>query len=325
MKAFLFGAGSSCGTVGAPTSANFGSELGCLDPDWPIHYPAIRKVVKHLDLSPDKWGLEEVWSCIDFSSKLQEAIPDALVGPCYSPELKKALLKIYGTRLDVLADGLPISADYTLGSLFTNEVVAGDVLVSFNYDTVVERVAIRFGQSLRAPGMADLGSHVTTVKPHGSTSWTMDRSSGSTDWCTASGDPRLVSLTPRDIDCGREPLVLGTVPMKSELIQEVQDAGGFPSISRTIARQWRAVVEAVREADSMIAVGYSFPKEDHYVRFLIEEGLRRRKGPPKVEFYELPKSACKVKREIMNIMTRVYGPHVSSPVFRGPVTRPIDT
>jgi hypothetical protein len=329
MKAFLFGAGSSCGTVGAPTSACFGRTLNEIDQNWQQNYPAVLAVVKHLGLPLEGWGLEEVWSCIDFTAKLCEAIPDAQAGPEVSPQLKKALLKVYGRRLDKKADCLPMSEGYTLGYLFANEVTDGDVLVSFNYDTVVERLYERFGRPLRTAGIAGPDSGVTLVKPHGSTSWTMDLTEKTLEWHTSWGCPLLDSLEPEDVDDGREPLVLGTVPIKSELIEQVQDCGGFDCIFDTVVRQWKAVVNAVRDADSLIVVGYSFPKEDHYGRFLIEEAFRLRKRmgkfAPTVEFYELPECRETWAAQVEGLMARVFGPNVSRPVFRGTVTRPSDT
>lgn len=329
MKAFLFGAGSTCGTAGAPIAADFGAELAFLDPDWPVHYPAIHTVVKHLGLPLDRWGLEEVWSCIDFTSKLHRAIPDARNDPGESPQLKKALLKVFGKRLDEFTNRHEVTEEFTLGYLLRREVADDDCLVSFNYDTVMERVAKQSDRRLRVAGIASTDPGAILVKPHGSTSWAMNLSKYTLDWHSSRGGPRLDSLGLEDVDARVEPLLLGTVPIKSELIREVQCVGGFLRIFKTIMQQWRAVVAAVRHADSLIAVGYGFPKEDHYGRFLIEEGLRLRKADkmaaPKVEFYELPKYACKRKAEITGVVSKVFGPHISQPVFRGPVTRPIDT
>ncbi len=324
MKAFLFGAGATCGTLGAPISAHFGRELNKIDHNWQQNYPAIVAVVKHLGLPPDKWGLEEVWSCIDFTAKLHQAIPGAQPDLDESPQLKKALLKVYGKRLDELADRCLQTEDYTLGHLLKNEVGNGDVLVSFNYDTVVERLARLFDRSLRVAGIASTDPSATLVKPHGSTSWAMDFSERWVDWYSGSGVPRLNSLASEEVTVDREPLLLGTVPIKSELILEVQDCGGFHCVFETILRQWRSVVEAVRDADSLIAVGYGFPKEDHYGRFLIQEGLRLRKAKgkdaPKIEFYELRRARYKRSREIMDLVAVVYGSATPIPKYRDKVT-----
>ena len=60
-----------------------------------------------------------------------------------------------------------------------------------------------------------------------------------------------------------------------------------PRFFQTIARQWRALVEAIRDADSVVIVGYSFPQEDQYGRFLLKEGIRLRSSELTVEFFRV--------------------------------------
>lgn len=107
MKAFIFGAGSSCGTVNAPVAARFGCALNAIDGSWQASYPALLQVVQHLNLPPDNWGLEPVWSCMDYYAKLREAIGTAPPWAKESPQLRKALLKVYGQRCDQQAEQLP--------------------------------------------------------------------------------------------------------------------------------------------------------------------------------------------------------------------------
>lgn len=231
---------------------------------------------------------------------------------------------MYGRRCDRAADRLPLTDNYTLGTLLRNELTDGDVLISFNYDTIAERLARRFGRRIQSAQTNRNKKAIVLAKPHGSTSWTMDFSNFSVISASANGGPLLDSLKPKDVDANREPLLLGAVPIKSELIREVQAFLGCPDgqswfgVFETITRQWRAVVEAIRDADAAIIVGYSFPREDHYGRFLIQEGMRLRSSRPTIEFFELEDKASDRAKEMMD----AFKGHLQKLIFRGKVVPP---
>ena len=155
------------------------------------------------------------------------------------------------------------------------------------------------------------------AKPHGSTSWMLDLNCDPKRVISASnhGEVLLNSLEPMDVDRCREPLVLGAVPIKSELIREVQDFCGSPQVFQTIARQWRTVVEAIRDADSVVVVGYSFPQGDEYGRFLLQEGMRLRNSRLSVEFFELQNKKCEREKAIKSAFDSL----VKNLVYRGKV------
>jgi hypothetical protein len=299
MKAFLFGAGASKGSLESlvvPIAREFGEVLCQVRPAWRTEYPAILKAIEHLRLNDAAWSLEPVWSCIDWYAKLQGALPLPRPWTNEGPQIKKALLAVFGTRCDK-ADA-QVHRDSTIAKLLRDEMVPGDVLISFNYDTIAERVAKQEGKILWS---SPTGGHgIKFAKPHGSTSWTMDLRSSSVTYQGTDGHPLLDSLSAADVDCGREPLLLGAVPIKSELIKEVQACGGTPGIFDAVSVQWRAVVEAIRDASTVVVVGYSFPPEDIYGRFLIQEGLRLRggRGDLRVEFFELDRFRTDRENEI---------------------------
>lgn len=330
MKVFFIGAGASKGTFHStgtpvPVAAEFGKALQDIDHQWPFHYPALFKIVEHLDLPLANWGLEPVWTCMDYYAKLQEAIPQSSAWSDESPQMKKALLEVYGKRCDDAADQLPLTDRYTLGQLIKNELNPGDILISFNYDTIVERLACRFGHTLLSVEAQEQERRkgITLAKPHGSTSWTLDlnkivRRSPQCVIAVEENDRVLLkSLKPTDVDQGREPLVLGAVPIKSELIREVQVELHDESrpVFDTIVRQWRTVVEAIRAAASLVVVGYSFPQEDQYGRFLLKEGMRLRESSLTVEFFELEDKISERGEAILD----VFGSRVENLVYRGAV------
>lgn len=306
MKVFLLGAGASRGSLSnlcIPVADKFGQGLAEVCPGWKHEYPALLRVVEHLHLHLDSWPLEPVWSCIDWYAKLQPALPLPKPWENESRQIKKALLAVYGTRCDDAAN--QVRDDSTLAQLFQNEVQKGDVLISFNYDTIAERIAQRYGRQLSStPRGTD---DVVFAKPHGSTSWTLDLCSKTVAWLSPDGSPLLPSLSATDVDCGREPLLLGTVPIKSELIREVQERCGTVGVFDAISTQWRTVVEAIRDADTLVVVGYSFPVEDRYGRFLVQEGLRLRTRDLRIEFFEVEDMAANRAREIFDAYSTRFG------------------
>ena len=308
-----------------PVAVEFGKALQAVNPEWRDNYPALSEIVNHLGLSPNDWSLEPIWTCMDYYAKLEKAIPNLRNWSGESPEMKKALLEVYGRRCDDVADQLPLTDSYTLGQLIKNELNPGDILISFNYDTIVERLARRFGYTLLSVDAQEQERRkgITLAKPHGSTSWTLDLNKivrRSPQCVIAAGENDgvlLKSLESTGVDQGREPLVLGAVPIKSELIREVQVKLHDESrpVFDTIIRQWRIVAEAIRDADSVVVVGYSFPQEDQYGRFLLKEGIRFRSSELTVEFFELEDRRSEREEAIQD----VFGSRVENLVYRGAV------
>lgn len=314
MKVFLFGAGASAGSIPQiPVARGFGAVLsqhGGLKT-----FPAISKAVDHLKCPRNDFPLDKVWTCLDFYAKLEDALPSAKPWRNDGPDIKRAILRVYGKRCDRLAKRLPRSTSYTLGRLMKNEVSSGDLLVSFNYDTLIERLAIRFGHKLCAASHARGRDSVLLSKPHGSASWTMDLNSRKVTWHEHDGSPKLDSLREDEVKRRREPLVLGAVPIKSELIREVQC--GFPEIFEVVTRQWKAVVDALKKSNTVVVVGYSFPQEDLYGRFMFAEAMRYRKSNLRVQYFELPELASERCKAIVD----VFQHRISRLEYRGPVEK----
>jgi hypothetical protein len=113
-----------------------------------------------------------------------------------------------------------------------------------------------------------------------------------------------------------DPFVLGALPIKSELLREVQTCYSPGEIVfKVIMHQWQVVVDAVRDVDELVVVGYSFPKEDLYGRFLFQEGLRERRAEPirRVEYYN-------TSAESGTSILEVFGAEDTEVVWKGPVT-----
>jgi len=96
---------------------------------------------------------------------------------------------------------------------------------------------------------------------------------------------------------------LGAVPIKSELIQEVQEWHTVPIVFNVIRAQWRAVQSAISDANKLVVLGYSFPPEDTYGRFFFREGMLARQGRLlRVEYYAMRQSADKIGASILEAL-----------------------
>ena len=287
-----------------PVAAKFGEQLECSSPSWQSQFPNLKKVVQHLGHDLRELSLEDLWTCIDYYYKLAQqpggALPFAGWIPDAELELKKALLLAYGSRCDKEAKTLRLDQQFTLNDLLAG-VGPGDILISFNYDTLVERLAGRKGRDLRTFCHELRGDLVNFAKPHGSVSWCLDHDLRSVLYRHPDGAPRLDSMLETDVSPRKTPLLLGAVPIKSELIREVQVLYDVPEVFQVVMAQWKAIIEAVRHADELIVVGYSFPKEDQYGRFLFHEAIRGRDPQKrlKVEYYETPEKDADVAKAIL--------------------------
>jgi hypothetical protein len=247
-----------------------------------------------------------VWTRIDYYSKLS-----CVLGPApyedASRELHSALLDAYSLTNDERAV-LESGAECTLKTIL-DPLGPGDDLISFNWDTAAERVAKRLNLDLVAAPNARAAASVRLIKPHGSLSWRHCAKTPGSPICDVrwsdSGAPRLEPMDRSDVvshDGGPgahfcEPLVLGAVPIKSELLGEIQEPK-HPSVHRTIVDQWREAVHAIMHASKLVVAGYGFPPEDAYGHFLFREAVRRRHEPLPIAYYSLPQDRGNVEASL---------------------------
>jgi hypothetical protein len=323
--AYFFGAGCSFGTLEhhkrryPPIGADFGSQLAeRLGENLEKQYPTLAQVAGHLGRPLQDIGLEELWTCIDYHAKFQAAFRTMWEprGKVIS-ELKSALLLLYGSTCASVAKNLCLQEKYTLSEIIQS-VIAGDTLVSFNYDTVVEWLCHKAGKRLFHRSAPD-ATVIRFAKPHGSASWNLQPYERSNRIVELDGEPLREPLDYNDAKMRKvDPLVLGAVPLKSELISEVQERYGSRRVYDVILSQWRAVADSIRDADRLVVLGYSFPAEDTYGRFFYQEAMseRRQRGRAElqVEYY----AKCEHKGSIACAILSAL-PGVSSVRFRGKV------
>jgi hypothetical protein len=305
VKLFIFGAGATYGTLGRRGVKGFGRELAGSVPNWrtnPLYNaltPYAEAGLKKGEPNADNWDLDVAWTHLDYFAKLRRGL-DAL-GLVFddgsaSLAIHRAAAAVYGP-LDhaYLANAWRNAVSFTLRDIL-KEAAAGDVVVSFNWDVLIEHLLVRHrlhgttARLVQAPH--ELGGEVVTlVKPHGSLSWgrAFPHEGDAPDFLPGP-NPLLDPMLPADISDQKQPLLLGAVPIKSELLKEVQWRHTF--VHRRIMDQWSVLCRALRDAEEVQAVGYGFPSEDQYGLFMLREAARRRSAACRVVLYEVPGRRC---------------------------------
>jgi hypothetical protein len=311
---FIVGSGCSRGTLGGnadcpPVAQDFVKELEARA-RWMSDYPELSKVIAHLRRTHDNVGLEELWTCIDLHTKFPEVFPISWKPRGVITELKSALVRMYGRHCDQLSERIPPSDTCTIVAEVANKIQAGDTLVSFNYDTLIERVVKNIGSVPMRHGMHLEPGTIRFAKPHGSTSWSIQ----DLGYSVTNGAPIVDSLGHEEVENGVDPLLLGAVPLKSELIFEVQEYYRSRRVFEVVREHWRTVAKAVATATRIVVLGYSFPKEDIYGRFFFHEGNSMRNDE-----LSLSIDAFSLSDEIVTTVKKLF-PMASSICFKGPVT-----
>lgn len=244
-------------------------------------YPSWRHDYSHLNQAVLKCGssnLDRIWTHIDLFAKFPQALGPNPYGPDISGQLRKALLRAYSLNDEVneLVNGPKIHGDFKLKHVLRG-LRPGDAIVSFNWDTAAERIAEKLDVRLVvAAGPHVDPDRVNLIKPHGSLSWEDQGEHRPILWRDQdSSKPRVKPMEVERVHNGEylQPLVLGAVPIKDELIKETQPN---KELAAVILGQLSAMFDAVSRATEITVVGYTFPPEDAYARALLWEASRRR-------------------------------------------------
>jgi hypothetical protein len=314
VRLFIFGAGSTIGTLGLPGVDRFGLELARRIPEWRSKFWGLAAVVDALEpkpgrSSPNDWNLDTAWTHVDYIAKLHRALDTMHFPGTASHNLHAALVAVYGdVELDRIRRAYDRRRRFKLRKII-DDVKKGDVVVSFNWDVLVEGLLLhRLSKSpafrlVQTPHVGFEDS-VQFAKPHGSLAWNRY----AIDAIDDGGAPKLgpipkpedVLWTEHEPDRAKkkEPLLLGAVPMKSELIREVDDLQ-----HHVVMAQWATLLRAITAATEVVVVGYGFPPEDSYGRFLMRQAAQRRRRPiTHVQLYEVRSQTRAVRKAIADVL-----------------------
>jgi hypothetical protein len=333
VKLFIFGAGATYGTLGRRGVKGFGRELAGRVPQWrndPLYRalaPCAKAALKKGEADEENWDLDVAWTSLDYLAKLRlglDGLGLTFDDGTASVAIHRAAAAAYGPLdHDHLSRAWHSAAQFTLREVL-KAVTPGDVVVSFNWDVLVEHLLVehrfsgtpvRLVQAPHQPG----GDVVTIAKPHGSLSWGREFPlRGDAPDFLPGPDPLLNPMLPSDISDQKQPLVLGAVPIKSELLKEIQCR--HPFVHRRIMEQWSTLCRALRDADEMQVIGYGFPPEDQYGLFMLCKARElRTKDWRRVVLYEVPGRRCD---EVAGHLARLLELPDDKIRRRGPVRAP---
>lgn len=185
-----------------------------------------------------------------------------------------------------------------------SELRLGDTLISFNWDTLAETILCTvFGADVVQLPYPTSSEKIRLAKPHGSLSWIHrgDQAPIYRDGPRV----RLTPMNPGEVCSGGlgscQPLILGALPIKNELLEEVQRTE--PGLHDLVVDQWKEVVDAVLRSTELMVVGYRSPPEDEYGRFLMREAVRKRlKDPPlSIRYFSLVRDREEFERAFRHV------------------------
>lgn len=334
MKVVLLGAGATIGTFGDSLGVDgFVGRLNAVDrrmgKPWCVRYPDLARAVHDCG----SVNLDRIWTHIDYTAKLRRSLcvrqdcpsrPPCSAVDCGAPDygdvsgqLRNALLDAYSLETetaDLIATGQPFTLKRILDAL-----EGGDVLISFNWDVVAERTLASLRPTLKvvaASRQCLRSDALNLIKPHGSLSWE-DRGAGKGVFWDEGGSPRPDPMRRTGFE-HPQPFILGAVPIKDELLAGTQKDN--PEIFETIGDQWAAVVNAVSLAKQLVIVGYGFPPEDGYGRFLFRAAAGRRTDSARglrIEFYSRAEDTSTIEGALRDI----FGKSITY-TYQGTVTGP---
>ncbi len=159
---------------------------------------------------------------------------------------------------------------------WADKVERGDVVITFNYDLVPERLAKWVAHT--TPGSEDkfeflcppreccVPGRVNVLKLHGSTNWRQDRGQQALGIFGASPVPDNDYFA---LDCPEENMVIAS-PGPSKF---ASSAGG------TLGPLWLAASTALKTADAIVFVGYRFPPTDSAARRILIDAIGENEKP----------------------------------------------
>lgn len=291
-RVFFVGAGLSC-AFGLPNTAALLSELGATD-GGPVHGPDEQRLAAaYKAFYPDGGKKHYLPDTVDFFSALQAFIDIGAPGLPgtrlkEAPELLRSM-KLGITRLlvdrikDAEKNGSLTSSNSYLGQV----VAAGNVVITTNWDLVIERFAHLNGVDVRRTGEPG-NSHLLVLKLH-----------GSIDWCRWSRRKERAGDQQGDFAMLREGKRRSSLPASLDddvvRVRAVEHwgrcwqrisarthepfivtmyRGKGPELA-ALSTIWSDAYNALSRAKALEIVGYSLPNDDLEIRTLLRAGLTR--------------------------------------------------
>lgn len=272
-RTFVFGAGSSV-HAGAPLAKNLVHAIieKCTD------VPHLKQAVEFLKTCNDQTDLEAIISLIDLSIDGQcNYFPTSFT----IPSLKEIRRQLVNAIVTVLKS-INLRIDPQIKSYFKRQIRAGDAIINFNYDLLVDSYLHSTGlwnpyasyrkkssgygfgtgyENLPIPKLAQVRcSKVQYIKPHGSINW------------LANNSHIRLAFNEDDPDISFDPdNVFQHTTIAQEGISFIIAPSYVKSFENSVLKAlWRTARKAIANAGEIIIIGYSFPKADVLSRDLLQ-------------------------------------------------------
>jgi hypothetical protein len=143
-----------------------------------------------------------------------------------------------------------------------NHLKSHDVIISFNYDIVLEESLTRNSWSYYE--LTNTTNRIPIYKPHGSINW---ESNSKNDSIIEKSLPAM-------------PLIVAPTHLKFIGLKEMEDppTSGYLNTNQAISRIWSAMEMQMKRAKALVFVGYSFPDADLYFSSVLRTVLTSTKA-----------------------------------------------
>ncbi len=282
-RTFVLGAGFSA-MAGLPTMTHLFERMLALEgkyPRDPEDYEDLRRSVKFFypetNMSDPRSypNFEEFLSMLEISRDFQE---DSDV----YPGATKNFNRYYNRTLSILCHTITTLQndvnykDESHLKKFVESLTSDDTIISFNWDTLIERQAERIKKRIDIYGHQGLTS---LIKLHGSLSWVwVDRSTITSnylvpmDYSTEEG--QLYRSTDHSLldtwtGLDKPPFIVTPIARKT------------PRETSFVKRLWDTAMEVIVNASVVYVIGYSLPRQDYHARAMLRiaiDAKERRDG-----------------------------------------------
>ncbi len=164
-----------------------------------------------------------------------------------------------------------------------------DVIITFNYDTAIEKLATLSGRPFPGPGQSQHG-RPTLRKLH-----------GSADWVRSQG--KVIQSD----DAYESDLLEPCIGMPGQ---------GKAELTELLFEQWGTASHDIRDASVVSIVGYSMPETDNYARLMILDALESGRGAKKQVNIVLGPDSGTIRARRMQA---IIEPHVKCDVIDRPM------
>ena len=266
---YILGSGFSA-SFGFPTQANLFSKLMAArersgETDKAKIVDALQFLYPHFNKeSPVYPPFEEFLSLVEIIRDFKEGFSREQL-----QEAKNAPLRLLTDLFSQLAEQSIVSENAALLHEFVQMPSSGDVIITFNWDCLLERAYSQLERTPSLRGRIDDG--VAILKLHGSLSWGRTPSEkgqskpNSATWLTRDHEDIFVVKDHKYGDfwdlMNEGPLIIPPIMTKRPF--------EYPSLERI----WYEALCSLMEAKQVFIIGYSLPLEDFHARTLLLSGI----------------------------------------------------